>query len=59
MDKVCICWRSLDTGATGRGEPIIRFLAAAWMEHLAPLRPRMVYWLEDATPSNSTGLEGK
>lgn len=55
MEKVRVCWRSIYTGAMGRSEPIARFLADAWLEHLAPLRPDIGYWLEDVpTPSNST-----
>lgn len=46
MNKVCICWRNLSTGAMGRGEPIPRWLAEAWIEHLSHLKPGIEYWLE-------------
>jgi len=44
--KYRVCWKSKITTASGRGEPLPKETAEAWVKDLTPLYPALTHWIE-------------
>jgi hypothetical protein len=46
-DLYRVCWTSKWTGVSGRGQPIIRDVAASWVEHLNSRYHDLHHWVQE------------